>query len=335
VKSLQTLLRISGLEVHYNTKEFVISALDGVSLEIPRSGYTLGLVGESGSGKTTLGSSILNLLEPPAKLVRGEIDYDGKNVLKMSKSELRQYRWKEVSMIYQSAMNSLNPVNNVLEPIIEVLKIHQGLSKSDAHDRAAKLLSEVGIKAEHMDSYPHQLSGGMRQRVVIALALALSPKLLIADEPTSALDAVVQKQILTLLKREVDERNLSMVFITHEISILTDLVEAVAVMFKGEIVEVGSQDKVVNKPLHPYTEMLLMSLITLDSTFKQLSTNVSLGGRRAGAVVGATTDLIEPVSSNSCKYAKRCKYAFDRCRVERPRLMEVEIGRWVACHKYG
>jgi peptide/nickel transport system ATP-binding protein len=332
--SMESLLRISDLEVQYDTKDYVISALDGVSVEIPRAGYTLGLVGESGSGKTTLGSSILNLLEPPAKLVRGEIDYAGKNVLKMSKRELRQYRWQEVSMIYQSAMNSLNPVNRVLDPIIEVLRIHQSLPKPDARDRATKLLSEVGIKTEHMDSYPHQLSGGMRQRVVIALALALSPKLLIADEPTSALDAVVQKQILTLLKREVTERNLSMVFITHEISILNDLVESVAVMFRGEIVEIGPHDSVVNKPLHPYTEMLLMSLITLESTFKQLSASVPSGGKQPGSLAAPSDHLADP-SSNFCKYSKRCKYVFERCRVERPRLMEVESGRWVACHKYG
>ncbi|MFI5419472.1 MAG: oligopeptide/dipeptide ABC transporter ATP-binding protein, partial [Nitrososphaerales archaeon] len=170
------------------------------------------------------------------------------------------------------------------------------------------------------------LSGGMRQRVVIALALALSPKLLIADEPTSALDAVVQKQILSLLKREITERQLSMVFITHEISILTDLVEAVGVMYRGEIVEIGPQDKVLSQPLHPYTEMLLTSLLTLDSSFKNLSANLWSGSRGSG-----THDTMRP---NSCKYSDRCKYTFERCRVERPQLSEVEKGRWVACHKF-
>ena len=323
---MPSLLRVSNLGVNYRVKDFVIPALDGISLDIPRQGYTLGLVGESGSGKTTLGSSILNLLEPPAELVSGQIDYSGKNVLDMTRKELRQYRWKEVSMVFQSAMNSLNPVNRVLEPIIEVLRIHLHLSNAEARERAVKLLSEVGIKEEHMDSFPHQLSGGMRQRVVIALALALSPKLLIADEPTSALDAVVQKQILSLLKREITERQLSMIFITHEISILADLVESVGVMYRGEIAEVGPQDKVINQPLHPYTEMLLKSLLTLDSSYKNLSTNLWNESKGAGT--------LEKTRSNSCKYSNRCKYAFDRCRIERPLLMEVEKGRWVACHKY-
>jgi peptide/nickel transport system ATP-binding protein len=323
---MHSLLHVSNLAVSYRGKDFLIPALDGVSLDIPHQGYTLGLVGESGSGKTTLGSSILNLLEPPAELVSGQIDYSGKNVLEMTRKDLRLYRWKEVSMVYQSAMNSLNPVNRVLEPIVEVLKIHLHQSNAEAHERAVKLLSEVGIKQEHMDSFPHQLSGGMRQRVVIALALALSPKLLIADEPTSALDAVVQKQILSLLKREISGRQLSMIFITHEISILADLVEAVGVMYRGEIVEIGPQDKVINQPLHPYTEMLLKSLLTLDSSYKNLSTNIWSGNKGAAAQ--------EKLRPNSCKYVNRCKYAFDRCQIERPLLREVEKGRWAACHKY-
>jgi peptide/nickel transport system ATP-binding protein len=299
-------------------------AADEVSLSIPSTGYTLGIVGESGSGKTTLGLSMMNLIEPPGEIASGIIEYDGKDVLKMSSSELRRYRWQEVAMVYQSAMNSLNPVKTITSHIVEVFREHEDdIPMSEARDRAIKLLTSVGIRRERSDAYSHELSGGMRQRAVIAMALALSPKLLIADEPTSALDVVVQKQILALLRKEVIEKGLSLVFITHEIALLGDLVENVAVMFAGEIVETGDIDDVLFNPLHPYTEMLLESLLSLDSSREMIRSDRASSNKRERAV-----------PERGCKFANRCKYAFDRCKIERPILREnQQNGRLVACHR--
>lgn len=320
----RSLLRIHSVTVEYQAGRLV-RALDDASLDIPLIGYTLGLVGESGSGKTTLGLSVLNAIERPGRITSGRIEYMGKNVLEMGKNELRDYRWKEVSMVYQSAMNSLNPVKKVSDHIVEVLREHTTISKADAREKSVGLLSEVGISPNRANDYPHEFSGGMRQRVVIALALALSPKVLIADEPTSALDVVIQRQTVSLLKREVAKRNLSLIFITHEISLLVGLVQDVAVMYRGEIVERGPLDRVLKEPLHPYTEMLLSNLLTLDS-------DVSIADSRQR---GDEQKKEVSFELNRCKYAHRCKYAFDRCLRERPLLAEFEKGRLVACHKYG
>jgi oligopeptide/dipeptide ABC transporter ATP-binding protein len=298
-----------------------VIALDEVSLTIPSSGYTLGIVGESGSGKTTLAMSVMNSLEPPAKIVRGTIEFNGRNLFDMSKKELRKYQWRDVSMVYQAAMNSLNPVMTVLDPIVEVLRVHAKLPKRKAFERAQALLSEMGIDEKRASAYPHEFSGGMRQRVVIALALALSPKLLIADEPGSALDVVVQRKILALLRAQVIEKNLSLIFITHEISLLRGLVDNVAVMYSGEIVEVGPESKLLFDPLHPYTKFLISALLDLDS-------------RREDVVNFQPVSKVTNVSPAACKYSGRCPYAFDRCSRERPLLREVEQSRFVACHKY-
>lgn len=299
------------------------TALDEVSLSLPEK-HILGVVGESGSGKTTLGMSIMKLIDLPGKIVKGEVKYMGKDILGMTDRELRKYRWEEVSMIYQSAMNSLNPVRTISHPIAEVLMSHKRMPRREAYELAAKKLSEVGIHAERIFDYPHEMSGGMRQRVVIALALALSPKVLIADEPTSALDVVTQKHILELIKGEISDKGLSLVFITHEISLLNGLVNDIAVMYSGEVVEYGTFDELLNDPLHPYTEMLLSTLLTLDSSLAKIS-NIAIRESGAG-------NLGNNVSS--CKYAKRCKYAFDRCWKERPMLLGIQKGRLVACHKY-
>ncbi len=317
------LLHMSNVTVEYQSTEYTVRALDNVSLSIPSAGHTLGIVGESGSGKTTLGMSVMNVIEPPGRITGGTIDYMGRDVLKLGKNELRKYRWQEVAMVYQSAMNSLNPVKRVSDPIAEVLREHEQISRKEARDTAMKMLDEFEIGSDRASDYPYELSGGMRQRVIIALALALSPRLLIADEPTSALDVVIQKEILTLLKRQVSKNGLSLLFITHEISLLSGLVNEVAVMFAGEIVERGPIDKVLFEPLHPYSELLLSTLLTLDSDY---------------ALDRRTTKESGPYHQrppeNACKFSNRCKYAFDRCRVERPALKEIEKGRMVACHKY-
>ncbi|MDA4129973.1 MAG: ABC transporter ATP-binding protein [Thaumarchaeota archaeon] len=317
-----SLLQLSNLTVQYVVQKRIRNAVDNLTLDIPSQRYTLGVVGESGSGKTTLGLSIMNLVKAPGKIVQGEILYKNESVLSMHEDELRKYRWQEVSMVFQSAMNSLNPVKTALDHLTEVLREHhRRVSKQDAREKAYALLSEVGIPHDRASAYSHELSGGMRQRVVIAMALALSPKLLIADEPTSALDVVVQQQILALLRKEVLEKQLSMIFITHEITLLEDLVDFVAVMYAGEVVELGPLDKVLFEPEHPYTEMLLNSLLTLDSEKKSMKANIRSGDSFVIPQVG-------------CRFASRCKYVFDRCRSERPLLKETEKGRMVACHKF-
>ncbi len=279
-------------------------ALDQVTLEIPSSGYTLGLVGESGSGKTTLGMSIMNLIEPPGRITNGTVEYQGKNVLTMRESELNSYRWKEVSMVFQSAMNSLNPVKKASDHIVEVLRAHERIPKKEAKERATKLLVDVGIPADRTEAYPHEFSGGMRQRVVIAMALALSPKLLIADEPTSALDVVVQRAILKLLKKKVSGSGLSFLFITHELAILRGLVDNVAVLYAGRLVELGPAEKVLYDPLHPYTRMLVSSVLSMKSERSKLKEKSAFSEQR--------------------------KEISDKLRSSDYVLKEVEKGRWVA-----
>jgi peptide/nickel transport system ATP-binding protein len=316
------LLKISDLSVVYNAgSKIQITALNSVSMQMPIGGYTLGLVGESGSGKTTLGMSIMKLIEPPGRVTTGKVEYMEKDILTFDDESLRRYRWEQVSMVFQSAMNSLNPSKTAVNHISEVIQQHRDVSRRDAHNTAIELLGKVGIKSDRADGYPHEFSGGMRQRVVISMALALAPKLLIADEPTSALDVVVQKQILTLLKKEVAKNNLSLLFITHEIAILSGLVDNVAVMFAGEVAELGATSKVLFEPLHPYTEMLLASMLNFDSSNEIMRTRTDFEADVTLPTVG-------------CRYARRCKYVFDRCRTERPLLKETQQGRLVACHKY-
>ena len=320
---MDSLLEVSDLSVEYRIGQALIHALDHVSISL-RQGQSIGIVGESGSGKTTLGMGIMKLIEPPGKISSGQVRYMDGEVFNYSDKELRHYRWEEVAMIYQSAMNSLNPVKTITHPIAEVLRYHKRLSKGDAYDQTIKMLQDVGISQERALSYPHEMSGGMRQRVVIALALALSPKLLIADEPTSALDVVTQKQILALIRKQVVQNGRSLLFITHEIALLNGLVEEIAIMYAGEVVERGPFAEVIRTPLHPYTEMLLSTILTAESPLRDLSSFSTAGSKERGV----SKEL------NACRYANRCKYAFDRCAKERPLLKESGKGRLVACHKY-
>jgi oligopeptide/dipeptide ABC transporter ATP-binding protein len=314
-------LKVENLALRYETEGGMVSALNNVSLDIPTRGYTLGIVGESGSGKTSLAMTILRMIEAPGKITGGKIEYEGKDVLSMTQNELKDYRWKEIAMVYQSAMNSLNPVRQVTDPITEVLTTHNGMNRSEAYASAVGLLQSVGIKEKFARFYPFELSGGMKQRVVIALALALSPKILIADEPTSALDVVTQRQILELMLGIVAERKMSLLFITHEIALLNGIVDHVAVMNHGEVVEIGPVAKVLSEPLHPYTQVLVGTLSALESG----SSSDSFSGRRKSGVVPG---------SQACRYSGDCMYAFDKCLREAPKLREVEKDRWVSCHKY-
>jgi peptide/nickel transport system ATP-binding protein len=315
------LLKISDLSVQYQFETRKIDALRGVSFDIPSQGFTLGIVGESGSGKTTLGMAIMNAIERPGRIVDGAIQYEGQDVLRMNSDELRHYRWKEVSMVFQSAMNSLNPVKPVVHPILEVMKEHHIASKLDRKLRAEQLLAEMEIDVKRAKAYPHEFSGGMRQRIEIALALALSPKVLICDEPTSALDVVVQKQILGMIHKEVKERGLSLIFITHEIPLLVGLVDKIAVMHAGKIVELGRINDVLYNPQHPYTEMLIGTLLTMSTPRESVFDYTRESTRKIESV-------------NACRFSDRCKYAFAKCRVEEPLLLETKEGSMVACHKY-
>jgi peptide/nickel transport system ATP-binding protein len=312
------LIRATDVSVEYYVGGRTTRALAGVSLDVKPSGYKLGVVGESGSGKTTLGLSMMNLIEAPGKVVGGRMEYDGKNVFDLPEEEARQFRWKEVAMVFQSAMNAFSPVKKASDHITEVIVQRTDMPKSEAREKALSLLSEVGIQSDHADDFPHEMSGGMKQRAMIAMALSLSPKALIADEPTSALDVVVQKQILQLLKREVSRLGLSMVFITHDIPLLWGLVDDVAVMFAGEVVEKGPISRILRAPMHPYTEQLISSLLTLDSDVKMSEAKAS---------------LFAPVAEQGCRYRYRCKYAFDRCAHESPKL-KMQDDTLVACHKY-
>lgn len=309
----EPLLKISGLVVDYLVSKYEAGgslaksyrAVDNISLEIPSTHYTLGVVGESGSGKTTLGLSMLNVIEVPGKIISGRIEYYGRNILEINEKELRDYRWKEVSMVFQSAMNSLNPVKKISDHVTEVIGSHEKISKKVAKERAVKLLESVGIPGERCEDYAHQFSGGMRQRAVIAMSLALSPKLLIADEPTSALDVVVQKAILKLLKRKVAESGLSLILITHELAILNGLVENIAVMHAGKMVEMGPAIKILQDPIHPYTQMIVSSVLSMKSDPYTLKERTML--------------------------LKEKKSALERILSTPQTIKEVQKGRWVAC----
>jgi peptide/nickel transport system ATP-binding protein len=318
------MLKVRDLTVEYDTAQQTVVALDGLNLDLLSGQHSLGIVGESGSGKTTLGLSIMKLIQHPGRISKGSINFDGIDILRLRGEELRQFRWREVSMVFQSAMNSLNPVKTIIDHITEVILEHVKTSKAEARETSSKLLADVGIPIDRIRGYPHEFSGGMRQRAVIAMALALSPKLLIADEPTSALDVVVQRQIIELLKKKIKERGLSMIFITHEIALIHNFVEDVAVMYKGEIVERGPAEKVLSIPLHPYSEMLIGSLI--EPGVSKISLK-NFGDR-------SKLEVVNDFEAVGCKYASRCRYAFTRCEVDRPKLLEVEKGRWVSCHKY-
>jgi peptide/nickel transport system ATP-binding protein len=318
---MESILKSTNLSVEYTVSGVRKKAVDGVSLEIFGSGYKLGLVGESGSGKSTLGLALMDLIEPPGRIVGGAVEYMGHDVLSMGPEDARRYRGKEVSMVFQSAMNALSPVKKASDHITEVICVREGASKREARERALRLLAEVGIESDFADHYPHELSGGMKQRVMLALALALSPKLLIADEPTSALDVVIQRQILSLLRREISKQGLSMVLITHDLPILSRLVDEVAVMFAGEVVEKGPVQKVFGEPKHPYTKELISSLLTLDSDERAL-------------LASSQTNQFAGAADSGCKYRLRCKYAFERCRTEKPLLMSVGGGEDVACHLF-
>ena len=316
------LLDIRDLSVVYATEDGVVRALNKATLQLHK-GETLGLVGETGAGKTTLARGIMRLVpQPPGKITSGEVIYDGTDLLKLPEREMRQLRGRQISMIFQDPMTSLNPVMTVGHQIQEVITTHHPhLSKEEARKQAEEMLEMVGISASRYDDYPHQFSGGMKQRVVIAIALACNPQLLIADEPTTALDVTIQAQVLEMIHDLKRKNNTAMLLITHDLGVVAQNCDSVAIIYAGEVVEYGTLRQVYKQIMHPYTEGLFNSVPSLETTAKRLA-----------AIDGMMPD--PTVLPQGCKFADRCKYATERCRKEEPALVEMSDGHKVRCFRY-
>jgi oligopeptide transport system ATP-binding protein len=315
------LLEIRNLKTRFFTQDGVVHAVNGISLYL-NEGETLGLVGESGCGKSVSMLSVLRLIpQPPGKIVGGEVWFEGKDLLKISEDEIRKIRGNKIAMIFQDPMTSLNPVLTIGQQLGEPLMLHMGMSKKEAREESIRLLKMVGIpEAEkRLDDYPHQFSGGMRQRVMIAMALACNPKILIADEPTTALDVTIQAQIIDLVKRLRDEIGMAIIWITHDLGIIAGLAQRVNVMYAGFIIETAPVKKLYGDPRHPYTLGLLRSVPRLDAPVKEKLTPIE----------GLPPDLIG--LPPGCPFAPRCEYAIDRCREENPQLEPVDTDHSVAC----
>jgi peptide/nickel transport system ATP-binding protein len=314
------LLDIQSLVVEYHTLKANIKAVDRVSLSLEK-GRTLGLVGESGCGKSTLGLSTIRLVPPPGKITNGHIALDGIDIPSCPEEQIRRIRGKRVGYIFQDPMTSLNPVKKIGAHFLELIRTHEPeASEEDAVKRAREMLGLLGILPERINDFPHQFSGGMRQRVMIGLALALGPDLLIADEPTTSLDVIVEAQIIELLEDLKKRLKLTMVLITHNIGIVAEAADRIAVMYAGRIAEIGETHSLFEKPLHPYTQALLNSV-----------PNITKKGQVLSWIPGTPPDLAEPPAG--CLFHPRCAYAFDRCRKEEPALLR-HNGTEAACHLY-
>ncbi len=318
-------LELRGLAVEYRLGDRCARAVDGVDLEVA-AGEIVGLAGESGCGKSTIANAVMQILRPPAYLAGGSIVFRGEDLTRKSPEELRRYRWRNVSMVFQSAMNALNPVMRVGDQFVDMMRAHERVSKRHALKVAAELLELVGIDGGRVRAYPHQLSGGMRQRVIIAMALALRPELVILDEPTTALDVVVQSEILQQIKELQDELRFSVLFITHDLSLLLELADRVAIMYAGELVETAPAAELAANPRHPYTHGLLRSFPPLRGPLTRLT-----------GIPGAPPDLANPPSG--CRFHPRCPHCvrdesplYVRQTTERPALREVAPDHRVACH---
>lgn len=315
-------LQVQNLTIHYITREGTVRAVNDVSFSIEH-GKTLGLVGETGAGKTTTALGILRLVpDPPGKIISGEIMFEGKDILKAEGSELRSIRGRKISMIFQDPMTALNPVIRVGDQIAEVVRLHDKCSKSESEDRARRMLETVGIPAERANDYPHQFSGGMKQRVMIAIALACSPQLLIADEPTTALDVTIQAQVLEMINELKEKFGTSMLLITHDLGVVAETCDSVAVMYAGQIVEYGTLEDIFDHMAHPYTKGLFNSLPSLDKSTRRLQPIPGL--------MPNPTDLPE-----GCCFHPRCPQAGEQCRKEAPCLKELSDGHFVRCHFCG
>lgn len=315
------LLEVTNLQTHFILRQGILRAVDGVSFSL-RQGEALGLVGESGCGKTTTALSLMRLLPENGRIVKGQVLYRGEDIVKKSREEIRQLRWKDISIIFQGAMNALNPVVTIGDQIKEAILLHEPVTEQDALRRVKRLFELVEIEGRRIGSYPHEFSGGMRQRAMIAMALACNPKIVIGDEPTTALDVMIQAQIFELIERLRKEFRMAMILITHDLSVLGDTCDSAAVMYAGKIVEYGTIEELFRDARHPYTERLLRSF-------------PNVGGSRemVASIPGAPPNLIDPPSG--CRFHPRCELATERCRELEPPVTYIGPTHWTACHERG
>lgn len=314
---VEPFLRVSDLNVNYDSPNGPISAVQGVSFKLNK-GETLGIAGESGCGKSTTGYAIINLLPKNGHVASGKVLYCGRDLLSFSPQAMQKIRWKEIAMVFQGAMNSLNPVKTVGSQIAEPIIFHNSTSKGEARKRAQELLELVGIDSKRFWGYPHEFSGGMKQRAVIAMALACNPHLLLADEPTTALDVMVQAQIMKLLSSLQKQLNLSLILITHDLALLAETCDRVVIMYAGNILELGNSTEIFLDPVHPYTRALIHSI-----------PNIQGEKSIAQPIPGSPPNLNKEI--NGCPFAPRCSLVNDECRRQKPVLVRRK-GRLVACH---
>jgi peptide/nickel transport system ATP-binding protein len=313
-------LQVDDLRVAYETARGPVKAVDGVTFDL-RPGERMGLIGESGSGKTTLATGIMRLVRPPARITGGRVLLGGRDLLAMNEVELRQVRLKELALIPQAAMNSLNPVMKLRNQVIDAISAHEpGTSRQGLRPRVEEVLDQVGLPAAVADRFPHQLSGGMKQRAAMAIAISLKPKVIVADEPTSALDVVVQRQVMLTLGRVQEGLHAAVILIGHDMGLVAQFADVIGVLYAGKLVEHGNVEDVLDDPKHPYTRLLIESLPSLD------------GKRELRGIPGLPPSLLN--LPNNCPFHPRCPFAFERCREEAPILREVTPGRRVACHLY-
>ncbi len=317
---MDNILTVDNLKLYYYTSKGVVKAVDDISFSL-KKGETLGLVGESGCGKTTTGFALLKMPTPPGKIAGGKIVLDGIDITPLRENEMRRnIRWEKVSMVFQGAMNTLTPVYTIGKQMMETLQEHREMEREEARKRIEKYLNLVGLSGDIVKRYPHELSGGMKQRIAIATALFLEPKVIICDEPTTALDVIVQAQIINLLKDLKEKLDLSFIFITHDLATEAEVSDRIAVMYAGKIVEIGTNQQIYGEqgPCHPYTRNLLAATPRLHAKVNELS-----------FIPGAPPDLLEPPSG--CRFHPRCTLAMDKCKEEEPPLIEIEDEHMVAC----
>jgi peptide/nickel transport system ATP-binding protein len=313
-------LRVQDLHVTYHTSAGPIKAVDGITFSL-KAGERLGLVGESGSGKTTTALAIMRLIKPPGHIQSGHLFLGDQDLLQLSHEGMRKIRFDQISLIPQGAMNSLNPVMRIKEQIIDIAKAHSGrLDQAQPGADIPALLSQVGLRAEVAGMYPHELSGGMKQRVCIAMAISLRPKVIIADEPTSALDVVVQRQVMETLGQVQADLGASVILVGHDMGLMAQFVDHMGVMYAGRLVEMGSVRDIFKEPMHPYTQLLIASIPSLDAK------------RLFKGIPGVAPSLLDPPPG--CPFHPRCPQVLDTCASLVPALKEVSSGRWVACHLY-